>query len=204
MLSLDWNGLLMRDKNGNVTFSMDKETGDLTMSGIIEARGGKIGGLEINPDSLGSGTGVLISSKTIKITADHNNSILLDSSGIQLSTNIDEALTSISLNNNGIKLSTSIDDSSTLIEMNKDGILLQAIEGQDINQLKLTNDFIAFGNNNNFSVSAAGIVTGQEASFNKLIVNGYPINADTLRCVVSGGDTIPEGHNFLWFKPQTY
>ena len=204
MLSLDWNGLLMRDKNGNVTFSMDKETGDLTMSGIIEARGGKIGGLEINPDSLGSGTGVLISSKTIKITADHSNSILLDSSGIQLSTNIDEALTSISLNNNGIKLSTSIDNSSTLIEMNKNGILLQAIEGQDVNQLNLTNDFIAFGSNNNFSVSAAGIVTGQEASFNKLIVNGYPVNADTLRCVVSGGDTIPEGHNFLWFKPQTY
>jgi hypothetical protein len=106
MLSLDWNGLIMRNKAGDTTFQMDKETGNLTMSGIINARGGTIGGLEINPDSLGSGTGVLIGANSVKITADHNNSIYLNSAGIELK--------------------TAIEDSTTLIKMDKEGILLQA------------------------------------------------------------------------------
>ena len=50
LLSLNWEGLIMRNKNGDVTFSMDRENGNLTMSGVINAKGGTIGGLTITPD----------------------------------------------------------------------------------------------------------------------------------------------------------
>ena len=88
--------------------------------------------------------------------------------------------------------------------MDKNGILLEAASSENTNQLNLTNNFITFGSNGNFSVSSTGIVSGFEASFDKLTVNGYPVNANTLQCIVAGGDVPPEGHNFLWFKPMVY
>ena len=184
LLSLDWDGLTMYNKNGTRTFFMDRETGDLTMDGIIQARGGTIGGLQINPDSLGSGTGVQIEKNSVSIKAGQDNYIFLDKGKIELN--------------------TKVEDNSALIVMDKNGILLEAASSENVNQLNLTSNFITFGSDSGFSVSSTGVISGSEASFDKLIVNGYPVNANTIQCVVASGDVPPEGHNFLWFKPYTY
>lgn len=184
LLSLDWNGLIMRDKNGKETFKLEKETGNLTMSGQIYATGGVIGGLSINPDSLGSGTGVLIDKDSVKITANYDNQIFLDS--------------------NGIQLKTLIDKSSTLIQMDRNGILLEAAEElengeKQVNQLALTKSVITFGIDKNVTISAEGL-SGKQASFDNLTVGGKPVFGNYAEIVVSSAEKKPAGRNILWFK----
>lgn len=63
-------------------------------------------------------------------------------------------------------------------------------------------DSITFGEGG-VSLSADGIISGKSASFDSLVVGGRDIMAlGTTRYVVSNSQ--PEGHDLLWFEPESY
>lgn len=52
IVSLDWNGLTLRNNNGDKTVYLDAQTGNVVISGTIYATSGNIGGLEIKNTTL--------------------------------------------------------------------------------------------------------------------------------------------------------
>ena len=52
IVSLDWNGLTLRNNNGDKTVYLDAQTGNVIISGTIYATSGEIGGLEIKNTTL--------------------------------------------------------------------------------------------------------------------------------------------------------
>ena len=52
VVSLDWDGLTLRDNNGDKTVYIDAETGNVVISGTIYANSGQIGGLTIENTTL--------------------------------------------------------------------------------------------------------------------------------------------------------
>ena len=52
IVSLDWNGLTLRNNNGDKTVYLEAETGNVVISGTIYATSGNIGGLEIKNTTL--------------------------------------------------------------------------------------------------------------------------------------------------------
>lgn len=52
IVSLDWNGLTLRNNNGDKTVYLDAQTGNVIISGTIYATSGNIGGLEIKNTTL--------------------------------------------------------------------------------------------------------------------------------------------------------
>ncbi len=55
------NGLTILNSNGDVVFQQEMATGDLTLTGIIRALGGVIGGFTIGADSLHNGSSIILS-----------------------------------------------------------------------------------------------------------------------------------------------
>lgn len=71
-VAISWNGFEMRNYNNQLVFQADANTGNLTISGTINATAGEIGGFAIDNTS--------IHTKNVNVTSNDNNSVGLSSS----------------------------------------------------------------------------------------------------------------------------
>ena len=95
-------------------------------------------------------------------------------------------------------------DKSSKIIINHQGITLTATVGTETNKLILTNELISVGEGaKSCTISAGGLLQGDEASFNSLKVGGILINGNSIQYVVSK-DEPKDQHNILWIQTVSY
>ena len=81
-VEVSWKGLILRDWEGREVFYADPDTGNLTLDGIIQARGGTIAGWTIKDTGLFSNNINLISKNVQDGTQDTSSGIYLTASDI--------------------------------------------------------------------------------------------------------------------------
>ena len=77
-VEISWQGLILRNWNGDEVFFADPDTGNLTLSGRIETSSGHIGGWEIN-DHMLAGAGIQLISGADANAANNAGIYLSDS-----------------------------------------------------------------------------------------------------------------------------